>query len=186
MCDGPWFATKPFIRLVCLWMLAVDDELLAVAQELEFLDAAVGGDDVGDDLLERRVGAEQDRPLWSFADAHEDVAALLEAFAHQVLDRTRRLFIDDVEVERRHQPREATGIDGVGPDLVPQRDHVARDHREFLPLFQRRRFAEQGDRHVAARAELKSAPVRAAIMASVMVLTPGWESQDCEQASARL
>src|SRR5262249_61226760 len=65
-----------------------------------------------------------------------------------------RLFVDDVEIERWHPAGQAAGVDGVGPDLAPQLDHVARDRRKLLPFFQRRHFAEQRERQVAVQAQL--------------------------------
>ena len=149
-------------------MDAGDDDLLAVGQEFDLLPlAAVGGDQVDDDLFERFFGAERDGAFRRLADTRQDMAALLVVLAHMVDQRPDRILTENVEIERRHEATQTAGIDRVRPNLRPQIDLLGGDVVQFLPPLQpflfvvlavdRRFLAVERNRTIAAIAELMPA-----------------------------
>jgi len=77
--DGPRRSTKPAIRLPCVGVNAIDDDLLAVAENFDFLAGLPARrDELAGDLLEWLVGAEWDRALGRQTEARHDVAMLFE------------------------------------------------------------------------------------------------------------
>src|SRR4029077_19729560 len=83
-----WLATTPAVRLLRFGVNAVDNNLLSVGQEFDFLAGrAVGRNDVDDDFRERFFGSKRDRALRRLADAGKDVSVLLVALAHVIFDR---------------------------------------------------------------------------------------------------
>src|SRR5262245_17704557 len=102
-------------------------ELLAVAQELNFLGLPVRSDDVSEDLRKRLYRTKQNRPFRRPADPHQDVALLFETPAHMIFDRTNGVFGENVEVERRHEPGETAGIARVRPGARPHLDLLGGD-----------------------------------------------------------
>ena len=66
----------------------MNDHLLPVAEHFDLLPGvAVGGDQRKDQFFEGRIGAKQDGALGRLADADQEITALLEAFACELLDR---------------------------------------------------------------------------------------------------
>src|SRR5262249_50912327 len=130
--------TMPAIGLFGVGMDTRDDELLTVAQEFDLLwlrvSLYVRSDEIDRDLVERLFGSKKDSAFWRQANTHQNIAAVLVTPANERLGCFRGLFIENVEIERRHQPGEGAGIDRVWPDLRPHVDHLGRDFGELLPI----------------------------------------------------
>jgi hypothetical protein len=101
------------------------NELLAVAQEFEFLvRAPVWGNESPRDLFERRVCAEGHCPLWRLPDPDQDVSAFLEPLSRERLDCFGRCRVENIGVEDRDVPGKETGALAVGIQLIPKGDLV--------------------------------------------------------------
>ena len=132
-------AERPGIRLAGVRMNAGDDDLLAVAQEFDFLaGAAVGGDQVGGDLGEWISGAKRNRALRRLADARQDTAALFKPFAYQFLDCDRGGLVENIGVERRRELGQNAGIVRARPVSAPRLQHRMRHVLDLLPALERR------------------------------------------------
>src|SRR5262245_46308854 len=68
--DLSWLAAVPVVTLLRFGVGAEGNNLLAVAKEFDFLGAPVRGDNAGDDLAERLIGAEGNCALGRFANPH--------------------------------------------------------------------------------------------------------------------
>ena len=164
----PWLAPDPLIGLAGVGVVAEGDKLLAIAQQLNFLivyrlqnttahamtgrGIALRRDKVRGDLLEGRIGAERDRELGCVADADQHLAAPLEVFPYQRLDRLGGLRIVDVNVERRRQARDEACALVPTPGL----DLGVGDGGLLLPLFGHWLLACDGNRRKARTAETLS------------------------------
>jgi len=120
-------------------MDASDDDLLPFAEEFDLLVLLRGPtrrDEVDGDLGEGLFGSEGDRAFGRQADADQNVAAFLVVLAHMVFDRTNSILIENVEVERRHQPGERAGVECLRPGARPNVDLLWCDLLQLLPAGQ--------------------------------------------------
>src|SRR3984957_12023321 len=133
---------------------SVRDELLAVAQEFEFL--ALLAFERHRNLRERRVASERNRALGPESGAAKDCALFPEMIADQLFDRLRGVRVIDVDVECRGARSENAGVFGVGIGALPPSDLVLGDTDHLLPFAERRPFAVGRNRVEAGAAELEA------------------------------
>jgi hypothetical protein len=100
-------------------MRSDDDDLLAIPQKFDLVLAPIGSKEEAHHFRERAVGAERHGTLGWLADANEDHAAPIEPVTNQLFDRHRCRLDHDVEIERRHVDRQATGVRALGECLSP-------------------------------------------------------------------
>src|SRR5215470_15337450 len=153
----------PAIGLPRFGMVTGDDDLLSVSKEFDFFCAAVGRDDIGDDLVEWLISAKRDRSFRWLADTDEDVSTIFVPLADIVFERARRFLIKNIEIERRHASRQHAGIARVWPSAPPHLDLFAGDNGERLPIGEAlarivlavsgRRFTKQRQRKITPAQE---------------------------------
>ena len=120
--NPPWLAAEPTIGLPGFGVDAVDDDLLAVAQEFEFFRALpLGAVRLTVILRNGVIVRNKIARFGGLADAHQEPAALLETLAREFLDRDGGVLVEDVEIERRRVAAEHAGVAACGPGLAHMR-----------------------------------------------------------------
>jgi hypothetical protein len=137
--DFSWLAADPLVRFMGVGVDSVRDELLAVAQEFEFLSLLAF--ERHRNLGERRVASERNCALGPESGAAEDCAFLLELIADQLFDRLRGVGVIDVDVECGRARSENAGVFCAGIGALPPLDLVLGDTDHLLPFTERRLFA---------------------------------------------
>ena len=150
-------AAEPRVGFAGIGMDAIDDDLLAVAEEFEYLAVfnwrvriAQQAEDLGEglDCLEGNAA------LRRVAEANEDTAFVLETIAHEAFDRRRRVGIEDVDVERWREPRQDAGILRGRVHPAPGLDLVFGGVVTLLPSLDDWRLAVKWQRGEAAAKQL--------------------------------
>src|SRR5262249_3957710 len=116
--------------------------------------AAVGRDDISGDLAKRHVSAQQDATLRRLAVADEDVAALLEMLAGQLLDGVCRRRTENVDIDSRRRLGEHAGVAGKRVDARPEGDLLAAGIALGLPRLHCWALGLAGQRRKAGVAQL--------------------------------
>ena len=140
-------AAEPRVGFAGIGMDAIDDDLLAVAEEFEFLavfDWRVRIAEQAQDLGEGLDRLERNAALGRVAEANEDTAFVLETIAREALDRRRGVGIADVDVERWREPRQDAGILRGRVRPAPDLDLVFGGVVMLLPSVDDRRLAGKG------------------------------------------
>ena len=94
-------AAKPRVGLLGVWVDAVDNELLSLAQNLDLLRPALLIHKVGSKFGERVGGAEHECPLWRVANPHGNFTTIGKPVLCSLLDRVDGLRVGDVDVAGR-------------------------------------------------------------------------------------
>ena len=146
---------EPSVGFADVGMNAVYDDLLTVAEEFQLLRrVAVRRDQRHRDLGERFLRAKRYGALRWRANSGQDIAAVLEALAHQRLDSGRRIGVENVNVQARREATENPGVDRVRPRGAPQINFSGVGFEFLLPAFRRRCFAVERQRRVAVAQQL--------------------------------
>jgi hypothetical protein len=144
-------AVKPLVWTPRVGMNAIDDDLLAVAEELDFFARSAGSrDEIDGDFGKGSGCSEGDRTLGPVAEPRDDRAALAEAVARQILDCLRGVGIKDVNVERRREPRQDASVLRRWVRPAPEGDFLAGGFFTLLPRLEGRDFAVDGEGAIAA------------------------------------
>ena len=119
----PGLTTVPAIRFVRIGMNAVDDDLLTVAQNFNFMHLAIRVSELRRYLFEWRISPERNGALRRQADAH---GAVLDLAIEQRLDLFGHFLDRDVDIDKRRIAAKHAGVQMVGAGDRPRIDDGSR------------------------------------------------------------